>query len=87
MSADPDLKYLIKARDETIHKVPVDTLPLTENHETFYIPLNGYDTPVHYEKLKNRLLGGYGNKDAIIFFENQLNKLTKIVEECEQRFG
>ncbi len=89
MSADPDLKYLIKARDETIHEKPIGSLTLTEGHETFNIHIDSFrfDIPVYYEKLTNRLLSEYNDKEIIIFCEEQLNKLTKIVEECEQRFG
>ena len=89
MSADPDLAYLFKARGKTIHEQPIGSLTLTENHETFYInhPGHGVDTPIYYEKLTNRLFSGYKEKDILVFCEKQLNKLTKIVEECEDRFG
>ena len=89
MRADPDLKYLRKARNKTIHEKPIDLLTSTENNETFYInhPGHGVDTPIYYEKLTNRLFSSYKEKDTLIFCEEQLNKLTEIVEECEQRFG
>ena len=89
MKADSDLEYLIKLRGKTIHEKPIDSLPSTENHETFYInhPSHGVDTPIYYEKLTNRLFSNNKEKDILVFCEGQLNKLTKIVEECEQRFG
>lgn len=99
MRADPELKYLNKARDEAIHTETIETGATRAKTSSIGLAV-GKDTP-EAEQVKEveskqsaqsrprtvrRFFPEFKDMDVIEFGEKQLAKLTKIVEECEKRF-
>ncbi len=100
MSADPDFKFLNEARVETVHKEPVMTgssREVTFTVDMIIGPANEKeiehikeaDSKVSTQGNPNtvrRFFPEYYNTDVIEFCEKQLDKLNKLVDECEQQF-
>ena len=102
MSADLELDYLNKVRVEDVHREPVLTGATREVTVSADAILVKEGTPVaEHEQAKEtehkpptqsspktvrRFFPKFGQVDVIEFCENQLTKLTRIVEECENRF-
>ncbi|MBN2186021.1 MAG: hypothetical protein JW732_01050 [Dehalococcoidia bacterium] len=101
MPADPELKYLNKARADDIHteyvqtgitreiKVNLGLLLVKEGvsvaeqaKEPEYKP-----TAKSSPRTVRRFFPKFEQVDVIEFCENQLVKLTRIVEKCENRFS
>nr|CBH38659.1 hypothetical protein BSM_21360 [uncultured archaeon] len=100
MEADPELKYLNKARAEAIHTETIETGATRIKTSTLGVTIVEKDTP-EAEQVKEveskpsaqsrprtvrRFFPEFKDMDVIEFGEKQLAKLTKIVEECEKRF-
>jgi len=100
MSADPELRYLNEVRVEDVHRKPVLTGATRELSFTGDVVLVEEGTPVAEQakeveskpstqsrpKTVRRFFPKFRQVDVIEFCENQLAKLAKIVEECENRF-
>jgi len=100
MSADPELRYLNEVRVEDVHRKPVLTGATRERSIPADISLVERGTSVAEQakevepkpptqrrsKTVRRFFPKFGQVDVIAFCENQLAKLAKIVEECENRF-
>ena len=99
MIADPELKYLNKARDEAIHTETIETGATRIKTSSLGLTV-GKDTPEAEQvneaeskpsaqsspKTVGRFYPEFKNRDVIEFGEKQLAKLTKVVEDCEKRF-
>ena len=100
MSADPELEYLNKVRVEDVHREPVQTGATRQVTVSIDAVLVKEGTPEAEQakeaepkpptqsspKTVRRFFPKFGHVDVIEFCENQLTKLTRIVEECENRF-
>jgi len=100
MRADPELKYLKKVRNEDVHTEYVQTGATREVSVSMDVSLVTEGTSVAERakeaepkpptqsrpKTVRRFFPKFGQVDVIAFCENQLAKLAKIVEECENRF-
>jgi len=100
MSADPELNYLNKLRVEDVHKEPVPTGATREVTVSLCLTLIKEGTSVAEQakeskhkpptqcgsRIVRRFFAKFRHVDAIEFCESQLNKLTEIVQECENRF-
>lgn len=100
MSADPELHYLKKARNEDVKTEAILTGATRERSITADVRLVEAGTPLTEQaneaepkppiqsrpKTVRRFFPKFGQVDVIKFCENQLTKLVKMVEECENRF-
>lgn len=97
MSADPGLKYLNEARVEDVKREPVKTgatRAITFGVSVIFGDPPKSEQPKEAEKSPTqsrtktirRFFPKFGNMDVIEFCEKQLDKLNKIVEECEKQF-
>ena len=102
MSADPELKYLSKARIEDVHIEPVSIETEATSSIAGIINLikegcdeskSEYSTEVKLKPLAQntptivrRCFKYFGGVDVKEFCEKQLEKLAKFVEECENNF-
>ena len=100
MSADPELEYLNNVRVEDVHREPVQTGATREVTVSIDAVLVKEGAPEAEQakeaepkpptqsspKTVRRFFPKFGHVDVIEFCENQLTKLTRIVEECENRF-
>jgi hypothetical protein len=99
MRDDPELKYLITARDAAIHIETIETGATRIKASSVGLTV-GKDTPEAEQvkeaeskpsaqsspKTVRRFFPEFKDMDVMEFGEKQLVKLTKIVEECEKRF-
>lgn len=100
MEADPELKYLNKARVEALKTVPVQTGATRLKTFTADAIIGEKGTPEAEQvkeveskpsaqsspKTVRRFFPEFEDMDVIEFAKKQLAKLTKIVEECEKCF-
>lgn len=100
MSNDQDLKFLIDARNDVIHIKPVNhmteyeikipvSLPIIPGEELLKKIDKINDGEVNKREIEVNIERRFFEKqeqEIIDFCENQLNKLTKLVDECELKF-
>ena len=100
MMADPELVYLNKARVEALKKEPVLTVAAMKDQFIMdaYLVKEGEPIPEKVRKVKpkppvqsgpttvRRFFPKFRDIDILDYSKNQLDKLAKIVDECEQRF-
>lgn len=100
MIADDDMSYLNKARVETVHKKPTTTGINAVGRMRHDVQLIKADVPPpppvegveqgDNKKTTSNIVGytfvDYHNTDVVPFCESQLNKLKKIVIECEDKY-
>ena len=100
MPKDPELQYLKKARNEDVKTEPipagttrqiqvsVDAILVKEDTSEAEQAKEAEPKPPTQSNPKTvrRFFPKFEHADVIEFCENQLIKLTKIVEECENRF-
>lgn len=97
LSSDSDLRFLLKIRNEIIHKKPVSTTTMLEiysrggiiNDDSEEEILKKIDEINKYEpeiNIANRFFETNKEPEIVEFCENQLNKLTELVDECELKF-
>lgn len=98
LSNDQELKFLLKARDDVIHKEPVGTTAEFEcfspgafitdinNEEEILNKLEQIDKRETKINIIRRFFAQDDETEIVEFCEKQLNKLTKLVDECETHF-
>lgn len=101
MRADRELVFLTKARNEDIHTKTVRTGTTREWTSTAGACIAGEGTPKNEqagetetepptqsgaETVGRSLVGEFEHVAVVEFCEKQLTKLTKLVQECENRF-
>jgi hypothetical protein len=100
MEADPELKYLNKARVEAIHTETIETGATRIKPSPIGLTIGEKGTPETEQvkeaeskpstqsspKTVRRFFPEFKGMDVIEFGEKQLAKLSKVVEDCEKRF-
>lgn len=97
LSSDSDLQFILKTRNEIIHKKPVNTITKIEvfsrgafiNNDNEEEILKKIDEINMYEpeiNIANRFFEKKEEPEIIEFCENQLKKITLLVGECELKF-
>lgn len=96
MSNDSDLQFLLKMRNQIIHRNPVDTITELVCYSPGLI-INNADSEEEidrkFDALPDPEINVYRRffektgEEIIEFCETQSNKLTSFVDECESMFG
>ena len=98
LSSDTDLRFLLKTRNEVIHRKPVNTTSEIEckipgaiiidinNEEEILKKIGQINKRESEINIIRRFFTKNEETEIIEFCENQLNKLTELVDECELKF-
>ena len=98
LSNEQELQFLLKARNDVIHKEPVHTTTEFEMFSpgAFITDINDEEEILNKleqmskQETKINIIRRFFEQDdeteIVEFCENQLNKLTKLVDECETLF-
>lgn len=102
MKQDKELRFFIDARNEDVKEEPIKTIAtrLLTKTMSYCIVKNGkiigenqgeypsaQDNKEKYPKTVYRYFTKYRDIDMLAFCENQLDKLSKIIDECENKYG